>query len=99
VLSPDALWLTIAQGFARHVELNAEELRPRLVRKLGAGERRRLEVETFNLGSADDWEAAVDGFTGSIAEHAGPGMERLFTCESSRATSTTCSTSSAASPA
>src|SRR5512138_81120 len=31
VLSPDAVWLTIAQGVATHVRLHAEELRPRLV--------------------------------------------------------------------
>jgi Domain of unknown function (DUF4419) len=31
VLSPDAVWLTIAQGVAQHVRMNAEELRPRLV--------------------------------------------------------------------
>ena len=31
VLSPDAVWLTIAQGIAQHVRLHAEQLRPRLV--------------------------------------------------------------------
>ena len=31
VLSPDVIWLTIAQGLANHVNNNAEELRPRLV--------------------------------------------------------------------
>src|ERR1700704_3733148 len=30
VLTPDAIWLTIAQGFARHVANNAEELRDRI---------------------------------------------------------------------
>ena len=41
VLSPDAVWLTIAQGVAQHVRLHAEELRPRLVRHAG---RKRLNV-------------------------------------------------------
>jgi hypothetical protein len=31
VLTPDAVWLTIAQGVAQHVRLHAEQLRPRLV--------------------------------------------------------------------
>ena len=41
VLSPDAVWLTIAQGVAQHVRLHAEELRPRLVSHAG---RKRLSV-------------------------------------------------------
>jgi hypothetical protein len=42
VLSPDAVWLTIAQGVAQHVRLHAEELRPLPVNHSG---RRRLTVE------------------------------------------------------
>ena len=34
-LSPDAVWFTIAQGFATHVNLNAEALRHRFVRHEG----------------------------------------------------------------
>jgi pimeloyl-ACP methyl ester carboxylesterase len=41
VRSPDAVWLTIAQGVAQHVRLHAEELRPRLVSHAG---RKRLAV-------------------------------------------------------
>src|SRR5579884_3124090 len=41
VLSPDAVWLTIAQGVAQHFRLHAEELRARLVNHTG---RKRLEV-------------------------------------------------------
>ncbi|MEV4410420.1 DUF4419 domain-containing protein [Catellatospora sp. NPDC049609] len=41
VLSPDAVWLTIAQGVARHIRLHAEELRPLLVHHTG---RKRLTV-------------------------------------------------------
>jgi hypothetical protein len=37
VLSPDAVWLTIASGVAQHIRLHAEELRPRLVSHLGRG--------------------------------------------------------------
>jgi hypothetical protein len=35
VLSPDAVWLTLAQGFAQHVRLNAQALLARLVRHQG----------------------------------------------------------------
>jgi hypothetical protein len=41
VLSPDTVWLTIAQGVAQHVRLHAEQLRPRLVGHAG---RKRLAV-------------------------------------------------------
>ncbi|MEV4137266.1 DUF4419 domain-containing protein [Dactylosporangium sp. NPDC049742] len=41
VLSPDAVWLTIAHGVAQHVRLHAEQLRPRLVQHTG---RKRLTV-------------------------------------------------------
>ncbi|WP_441290726.1 DUF4419 domain-containing protein [Sorangium sp. KYC3313] len=36
VLSPDAVWLCLAQGFAHHVALNAEALRGRFVRRSSA---------------------------------------------------------------
>src|SRR3712207_455320 len=35
VLSPDVVWLTIAQGFTQHIRLNAETFRSRLVRHEG----------------------------------------------------------------
>src|SRR5689334_11391555 len=35
VLSPDAIWLAIAQGFAQHVNANAERLRGKFVRYEG----------------------------------------------------------------
>jgi hypothetical protein len=41
VLSPDAVWLTIASGVAQHIRLHADELRPSLVTHPG---RKRLEV-------------------------------------------------------
>src|SRR5689334_15177073 len=35
VLSPDAVWFCLAQGFAHHVSLNAERLRHRFVKHEG----------------------------------------------------------------
>ena len=49
VLSPDAVWLTIAQGVAQHIRLHAEELRPLLVNHTG---RKRLEVVHRRLDAA-----------------------------------------------
>ena len=70
-LSPDDVWLCIAQGFALHVDANAEALRSRLVRhqgKLEIGVRR----DEFVKGSPDnDWQGCFGEFSDAIAEHIG----------------------------
>src|SRR5688572_20010941 len=54
-LSPDAVWLTIAQGIAQHVRLHAEALRARLVRHHG---RKRLTVDVGAMPTdAASWAA------------------------------------------
>jgi hypothetical protein len=79
VLSPDAVWLTIAQGVAHHVRLHADALRSRLVRHDG---RRMLTVwfETVP-DSAADWAAIIDAFRGLIADDLGAGLARLMSCD------------------
>jgi hypothetical protein len=49
VLSPDAVWLTIAQGVAHHVRLHAEALRSRLVRHEG-------KIEIKDRGAISAWD-------------------------------------------
>ncbi|MFT3770510.1 MAG: DUF4419 domain-containing protein [Minicystis sp.] len=71
VLSPDDVWLCIAQGFATHVDENAEALRARFVRHEG---RARIEVrrDEFVKGSPDnDWPGCFADFSDRIAEHLG----------------------------
>lgn len=69
-LSPDAVWLCIARGFAEHVNQNAETLRRRLVRHEG-----RLELVVrrpdFTLGQPNPWPEAFAAFSDRIAEHVG----------------------------
>lgn len=78
VLTPDAVWLTIAQGVAQHVRLNAERLRGRLVRHDG---RKRLTLLTGSVPeSPSEWAAAVGGFRALLAEEVGDGRARLFEC-------------------
>jgi Domain of unknown function (DUF4419) len=83
VLSPDAMWLTIAQGVAQHVRLRAEHLRPRLVGHAG---RRRLSVEVegsmpLDAGALRD---AVEMF-GKLLD-AEVGNADLFECDFSTST-------------
>ncbi|WP_437811111.1 DUF4419 domain-containing protein [Sorangium sp. So ce1078] len=70
VLSPDAVWLCLAQGFAHHVALNAEALRGRLVRHQG---KQKLLVERpdFFLGQPNPWPEAFAAFSDQIAAHVG----------------------------
>ena len=69
-LSPDAVWFTIAQGFATHVNLNAKKLRHRFVRHEG---KQRLVVmrPDFQLGQPNPWPEAFAAFSTQIAEHVG----------------------------
>src|SRR5688572_23216893 len=59
VLSPDAVWLTILQGVAQHVRLNAELLRPKLVNHAG---RKRLGVMVDGPmpSDQDSWQDVVE---------------------------------------
>lgn len=81
VLSPDAVWLTIAQGVAQHVRMHADTLRGRLVRHHG---RDIIEVGHAGAMPRDDaaaWGVIVESFRTSIGERMGEGIARLFTCD------------------
>ncbi|GIF95837.1 DUF4419 domain-containing protein [Catellatospora citrea] len=58
VLSPDVVWLTVAQGLAQHIRLHAEELRPLLVNHTG---RRKLAITLDGPmpRDADSWRHLV----------------------------------------
>ncbi|MEZ4398739.1 MAG: DUF4419 domain-containing protein [Kofleriaceae bacterium] len=69
-LSPDAVWFTIAQGFATHVNVHSEALRARFVRHAGKA---KLTVvrDDFLLGQPNPWPEAFAEFSDQIAEHVG----------------------------
>ncbi|WP_327001227.1 DUF4419 domain-containing protein [Dactylosporangium sp. NBC_01737] len=83
VLSPDAVWLTIAQGVAQHVRLHAEELRPRLVRHAG---KRRLAVTLLGGVPSDaaGWADATESFAKLLAAEVDDAD--LFECDFSTST-------------
>jgi hypothetical protein len=71
VLSPDDIWLCIAQAFGLHVNLHAEELRDRLV---SHGGQLTIEVrrDGFVMDSADnDWPGVFEEFSQQLAGHLG----------------------------
>jgi hypothetical protein len=71
VLSPDDLWLCIAQAFGLHVNLHAEALRDRLVSHQG-----KLTIQVrrdeFVMGSANnDWPGVFEEFSQQLECHLG----------------------------
>lgn len=72
VLTPDVIWLTIAQGLANHVSKNAEALRSRIVPHAGKAV---IEVrrDDFVRGSAENpWPEVWPVFSERIKVHIGP---------------------------
>jgi hypothetical protein len=77
VLSPDDVWLCIAQGFALHVDQNAEDLRKKLVAHEG-----KVEIivyrDEFIKGSPDnDWQGCFSEFSDRIKESVGSTRDLL----------------------
>lgn len=85
VLTPDAVWLCIAQSLATHIELHAEALRPRLVRHAGQLE---LQLRRDDLVPGDpdnDWPSVVGELVGQIRAHLG-GRADMFLADFSTTT-------------
>lgn len=69
-ISPDAVWFTIGQGFATHVNRNAEMLRGRFV-KHGGKVKLVVERPDFAIGRKNPWPEAFAAFSEQIAGHVG----------------------------
>jgi hypothetical protein len=79
VLSPDQLWLVIAQGFAFHVNANAEKLRKKFVNHEG---KKTIEIwrDDFVKGSPKNpWGEALDDFSEGIRRNVGDKTYDLLT--------------------
>jgi hypothetical protein len=78
VLSPDMLWLLVLQGFANHVNANAEELRPKFVQHPG---RVTIKVrrDDFVKGSpTNPWPEVFGEFSRHIRDHVGAATHDLL---------------------
>lgn len=77
VLSPDDVWVAIAQGFATHVNENAEALRNRFVSHKGK-KLLHLDLPGFAKGSdSNPWDTVLGKFSNLIAENIGPEQRNL----------------------
>src|SRR5579871_1841203 len=68
ILSPDIVWAAIAQGFATHIDANAEALRSRLVSHEG---KRVLSVYGHWPIAEEAWPGLVDSFSSLIQREVG----------------------------
>lgn len=71
VLNPDIIWVSIAQGLANHINMNAEELRHHFVNFEG---KKYIEIQrdSFIKGNPDnDWQGCFPEFSDKISEYIG----------------------------
>ena len=72
VLSPDAIWMVIAQGLSYYVNKNPDAVRGKLVSHEGKEE---LKVYTYDLFSEEaDWAGLIDGFVSEIGKFSSDGV-------------------------
>lgn len=85
-ISPDHIWLLITQGFAAHVNHNAEALRSRFVEhqgKLTLNAYTDMEIANAEM---NDWYKVIFDLCNQIGKHIGPEQAQLFTSEYSTTT-------------
>lgn len=82
ILSPDCIWLVIAQGFSHHIAESSEVLRDRLVDHSG---KRMLtsQVRDLTLGS---FRAAISEFSSQIRDASNPVLHETLICNFSTTT-------------
>ena len=86
VLSPDAVWLLICQGFVQHIDHNADTLRPLLVDF--EGKKELLVYSEHNLKKCH-WEECFSEFTQQIAQYTGEEFMQTLTADFSTTTPVT----------
>jgi len=69
VLSPDHIWLCIAQGLGIHINLNAEELRHHFVSHSGKLEIKIRDDTLVKGASTNNWESILDRFSDVLKSH------------------------------
>jgi len=88
-LSPDMIWLLISQGFAHHVNANAEQLRSRFVNFTG---KTSLIVKDNRISLKNPkapWQEVFPQFTKKIAASTGKELIDVLSCNFSTSTAVT----------
>jgi hypothetical protein len=84
VLSPDHIWILIAQGLSKHIDLNAEALRQYFV---GHQDKKELTVirNGFVKGKQNPWDNTFAEFSDKLSEYIGEKRD-LIVCNFSTTT-------------
>lgn len=75
-LTPDAVWITLAQGFSLHVRENAEALRARFVRHEG---KKTLSTEVTEIPRGTQWRGLIADLSARMRDDLGPGVVAMLT--------------------
>ncbi|MFO1005694.1 MAG: DUF4419 domain-containing protein [Planctomycetaceae bacterium] len=79
ILSPDVVWLTLARGFAIHVNMHSEELRNRFVAHLGK-EKIVVDRRDFFPGAINPWPEAFAAFSDQVGKQVGE-LQKMIRCD------------------
>jgi len=83
VLTPDVIWITLAQGFAQHLNTHAEALRSRMVVHKG---KVTLDAVALTLASSQDWAEVIQQWSTDIRSHIPAELYQLMLCDFSTTT-------------
>jgi hypothetical protein len=86
MISPDMIWLLISQGFARHVNANAEELRNMFVDFKGKVSLVVRDDRIVLKNPNSPWEKVFPVFASQIGEKCGVDLVNALTCDFSTTT-------------
>lgn len=87
VLTPDIIWLTIAQGFAHHLNNHAEKFRSNFVSHQG---KEQLVISGNNLPTSPaQWAEIVEQWTLHLRDRVGADVYQLIECNFSTTTQIT----------
>ena len=79
IISPDHIWMCIAQGLSTHVSVNADKLRKKFVQHEGKHVL-KIQRDDFVKGKPDNpWPEVFEVFSEQIREHVGPETHDLLT--------------------
>lgn len=78
VLTPDAIWMTLAQGFAHHITNHAEALRSSVVQHKG---KISLEATTEELLTPEHWAVVAQQWSEGIKQHVRGDLYQLMLCD------------------
>lgn len=83
VLTPDIVWLTLAQGFAQHINNHAEALRSTIVSHKG---KVTLKAMALELSTSQNWADVIQQWSDKIQTQIPTDLSQLMICDFSTTT-------------